>query len=43
MPLLLNLRHVEDKNVELKGELPAEELQLDARDEMVRADHPLDR
>ncbi|HYG21690.1 MAG TPA: YceD family protein [Verrucomicrobiae bacterium] len=42
MPLLLNLRHVEDKNVQLQGELPAEELELDVRDEMVRAEKPLE-
>jgi uncharacterized protein len=42
MPLLVNLRHLEDENLELQGELPAAELELDLRDEMVRADNPLE-
>jgi uncharacterized metal-binding protein YceD (DUF177 family) len=42
MPLLVNLRHVEDENLELKGELPAEELDLDLRDDLIRADKPLE-
>lgn len=42
MPLLLNLRHVEDKNVQLEGELPVEDLQLETRDEMIRAERPLE-
>lgn len=42
MPLLVNLRHLEEDGLELKGELPVEELQLDLRDDMVRAESPLD-
>jgi uncharacterized protein len=41
MPLLVNLRHVEAHNVRLEGELPVEELDLDARDEMIQAKEPL--
>ena len=41
MPLLVNLRHLEAHNVRLEGQLPAEELDLDARDEMVRVTEPL--
>jgi uncharacterized metal-binding protein YceD (DUF177 family) len=41
MPLLLNLRHVEEDNLELKGELSVEELELDSRDEMLRVEKPL--
>jgi uncharacterized protein len=41
MPLLINLRHLEHKNLELTGELPAEELDLDQADELIRAPHPL--
>ena len=42
MPLLVNLRHLEDDSVRFKGELPVEELDLDVRDEMIRADRPLE-
>src|ERR1051325_8130467 len=41
MPLLVNLRHLENDNLELKGELPAEELDLNPSDEMIRAVEPL--
>jgi len=41
MPLRVNLRHLEDKDANLAGELPAEELDLDSRDEMIRAARPL--
>ena len=41
MPLLVNLRHLEAHNLELQGELPVAELDLDVRDEMVRAEEPL--
>ena len=37
MPLLVNLRHLEEHNLKLQGELPAAELELDIRDELVRA------
>ena len=42
MPLLINLRHLEDDNLEVKGELAAEELDLNTGDEMVRAERPLE-
>jgi uncharacterized metal-binding protein YceD (DUF177 family) len=41
MPLSVNLRHLEAHDIELKGELPVEDLALDTRDEMVRAGNPL--
>ena len=37
MPLVVNLRHLEAHNVRLQGELPAEELDLDIRDELIQA------
>ncbi len=41
MPLIVNLRHLEHKNLELKGELPAADLELDQLDELIHAPHPL--
>lgn len=41
MPLLANLRHLEKKDITLRGELPAEELEIDTRDEMIRLVKPL--
>ena len=41
MPLLVNLRHLEAHNLHLQGELFAEELDLDSRDEMIRVSKPL--
>jgi uncharacterized protein len=41
MPLAINLRHLEDHNLELKGELPAADLDLGLRDEIIRAEKPL--
>ena len=41
MPLLVNLRHLEKNDLTLKGELPAAELDIDLRDEMVRFVKPL--
>lgn len=37
MPLLFNVRHLENKNLDLKGELPVEELELEITDELI---HP---
>ncbi len=42
MPLLVNLRHLEADNVHLKGSLSGEELDIDSRDDMVRAEENLD-
>ena len=41
MPLIINLRHLEAHSLKLKGELPFEELDLDLRDDLVRAEKPL--
>jgi uncharacterized protein len=41
MPLTINVRHLEEKDLSLKGKLPAPELQLDDDDELVRARLPL--
>jgi uncharacterized metal-binding protein YceD (DUF177 family) len=41
MPLRINLRHLARHEVELEGTLSVEELELDLRDEMVRANGPL--
>lgn len=41
MSLLVNLRHLETRDVEFKGELPVEELDLDVHDEMIRPAKPL--
>jgi uncharacterized metal-binding protein YceD (DUF177 family) len=42
MPLLINLRHLEEDNLQVQGELPAEDLDLNTRDEMIRAEKPLE-
>ncbi|HTD68533.1 MAG TPA: YceD family protein [Candidatus Limnocylindria bacterium] len=36
MPLTFNIRHLEGKDLELTGELPSEELELELNDEMIR-------
>ena len=41
MHLPVNLRHLEKHNLTLKGELPARELDIDTRDEMVQLAQPL--
>jgi uncharacterized metal-binding protein YceD (DUF177 family) len=41
MPLTVNLRHLEAHNLELKGELPVQDLELDLRDEVVHVEKPL--
>ena len=41
MPLTVNLRHLEEHNVRLCGELPVDELDLETGDEMIRATRPL--
>ncbi len=41
MPLIVNLRHLEEHNVSLCGELPVEELDMETGDEMVRATRPV--
>ena len=41
MPLIVNLRHLENRNLELCGDLPLADLEFDARDEMICARRPL--
>lgn len=41
VPLTFNLHQLETKNLRLQGALPVAELDLDSRDEMVRATQPL--
>jgi uncharacterized protein len=41
MLLSVNLRHLENRNVVLRGELASAELDLDARDEMIRVVSPV--
>ncbi len=41
MPLTVNLRHLENRNLVLRGDLPLPELDFDVRDEMIRATRPL--
>ena len=41
MAINVNLRHLEVKNVQLQGELPAQALDLDVRDELVEVRPPL--
>ena len=41
MPLILNLRHLENRNLALRGELPLTELDFGAGDEMIRPTRPL--
>ena len=41
MPLFVNLRHLEERDLILRGELAVAELDLDSRDEMIRAVQPL--
>jgi uncharacterized protein len=41
MPLTFNIRHLENKDLQLEGELPSEELELELHDEMIRPAGPL--
>jgi uncharacterized metal-binding protein YceD (DUF177 family) len=41
MPLTINIRHIENKDLQFKGELPIEELELDLHDDVVQTDGPL--
>jgi uncharacterized protein len=41
MPITINLRHLEAHEARLDGELPAEELDLGLRDEIIKAEKPL--
>jgi uncharacterized metal-binding protein YceD (DUF177 family) len=41
MPLVVNLRHLANHNVRLQGELPADDLDLETHDEMIRVSGPV--
>jgi uncharacterized protein len=41
MTLIVNLRHLEERDVVLHGEVPADELDMDTRDAMIRVTRPL--
>ena len=42
MAIKVNLRHMEEDELHLEGQLPVAELDIDARDEMVLATQPLE-
>jgi len=42
MPVTVNLRHLEDKNVQLEGEISPEELDFVKPDEMIETNDPLE-
>lgn len=41
MPITINLRQLEARDLQLKGELAADELSLEVRDDLIRAVQPL--
>ena len=41
MALLINMRHLEDKNVRVQGELTPQELEIESWDEVIHARRPL--
>jgi uncharacterized protein len=41
MPLLINVRHLEEHDLHFQGEIPAEELDIDTRDEVIAVHQPL--
>ena len=41
MPLIVNLRHLEEHNVTLRGELPVAELDMETGDQMIQVAGPL--
>src|SRR5258706_5847592 len=41
MPLLINLRHVQKKNLALQGDLPVAELEVESVDELIQFPGPL--
>lgn len=41
MPLLFNIRHLEDRDLHLKGELPIAELDIDTHDEVIHLAQPV--
>ncbi|MGO8678607.1 MAG: YceD family protein [Limisphaerales bacterium] len=42
MSLKVNVRHLEDHDVHLEGQLAVSELDIDTKDEVIRLDQPLD-
>src|SRR5947209_3203994 len=42
MPILVNLRHLEARELRLTGQVPPAELDIDARDEVIRVANPLE-
>jgi uncharacterized metal-binding protein YceD (DUF177 family) len=42
MPLLVNLRHLEEHNLKLEGQMPIEELDIETRDEAIQLRQPLE-
>ena len=42
MPLLVNLRHLEARDLHLEGKLPTAELDIETRDEIIRLNRPLE-
>jgi uncharacterized protein len=42
MPLTVNLRHLEKHAVQLQGQIPAEELDIDTKDEVLQVTKPLE-
>ena len=42
MPLLVNLRHLEANDLKLRGELPAQELDIETHDEAIGLGEPLE-
>src|ERR1700742_556184 len=41
MPLLINLRHLEEDSLDLRGELPAADLDIDNVDELIKVTEPM--
>ena len=41
MPITFNLRHLEEESLQLVGEMPPAELELETMDELIKATHPL--
>jgi uncharacterized protein len=41
MPITFNLRHLEEDSLQLVGEMPPAELELETMDELIKAAHPL--
>ncbi len=41
MALIVNLRHLDDNNLRLQGELSTEELDIDPKDHVIRVEKPL--